>query len=131
MADVDTLEAPEVDEQDQQPAPNPGDDKLRILHTAIGKEYNLGSFDEFKQKIQDPAKRKAFYDAVGKQYNLGSYDEFEKKIGVGQQSTPNQPSTPPAPVPEHEVQHSPVQDIRHIKDLAEKPVTEYSTAVGG
>ena len=121
MADADTIEAPQVDEHDQQPQPTPGDDKLRVLHMAVGKEYNLGTFDEFKQKMQDPAKRQAFYNAVGKQYNLGTYDDFQKKIGF-QGATPTPAPAQPSP-PEHEISHTPIQDIRHVQEMANRPVS--------
>ena len=44
------------------------------------------------------------------------------------------PATPPpAPLPEHEVQHNPIQDIRHVKEMAELPVagkTQYNSVAG-
>jgi hypothetical protein len=55
-------------------------EKVRILYDAVSKDYNLGTFDEFKAKLGDSAKRKAFYDGVGAEYNLGSYSDFEKKV---------------------------------------------------
>jgi uncharacterized protein with von Willebrand factor type A (vWA) domain len=57
------------------------DDKLKILYDAVSKDYDLGTFNEFATKIQDPTKRKAFYDGVGKEYDLGSYSDFEQKVG--------------------------------------------------
>jgi len=56
--------------------------KTKILYDAVSKDYNVGSFDEFSKKLQDPSKREAFYKGVGSEYNLGSYDEFSKKIGL-------------------------------------------------
>ncbi|MCF0245089.1 MAG: hypothetical protein HUK06_09960, partial [Bacteroidaceae bacterium] len=56
------------------------DDKLRVLYDALNNQYNLGSFDEFKTKMQDETKRKAFYDGVSNAYDLGSFDEFNGKI---------------------------------------------------
>src|ERR1700749_5251911 len=57
-------------------------DKRKALYDAVSKDYNIGSYDEFKNKLQDPVKRKAFYDGVGKEYNLGSFDEFQQKVGA-------------------------------------------------
>jgi broad specificity phosphatase PhoE len=128
MVDVDTLEAPpQVEETPPQTPPDTtGDAKLRLLHTAIGKEYNLGSFDEFKQKIQDPTKRQKLYDAVGKEYDLGSYDDFESKLGFkGKPQVP--PVTPP---PEHEISHTPIQDIRHVKEMVDRPVSGVTLSTG-
>lgn len=55
-------------------------DKIKLLYDAASSEYDLGSYDEFAVKIQDPSKRRALYDAIGVKYDLGSYDEFESKI---------------------------------------------------
>jgi hypothetical protein len=54
--------------------------KTQLLYDAVSKDYNVGTYDEFRQKLADPAKRKAFYDGVGKEFNLGSYKDFEQKI---------------------------------------------------
>lgn len=56
------------------------DDKRKALYDAVGKEYNLGTYEEFTQKLSDPVKRKVLYDAVGQQYSLGTFDEFEAKV---------------------------------------------------
>src|ERR1700743_2475582 len=58
------------------------ENKTRVLYYAVSKKSDIGSYDEFKNKLQDPSKRKAFYDGVGKEYDLGSYDEFQQKIGT-------------------------------------------------
>lgn len=58
------------------------DDKTKILYDAVSQKYDIGSFDDFSKKLQDPSKRKAFYDGVGQEFQLGAYDEFENKIGV-------------------------------------------------
>ena len=55
-------------------------DKTKVLYDAVSKDYNIGTFDEFKSKLQDENKRKAFYNGVGKEYNLGTYDEFSSKV---------------------------------------------------
>lgn len=57
-------------------------DKTKVLYDAVSKDYNIGTFDEFSKKLQDPSKREAFYKGVGSEYNLGSYDEFSKKVGA-------------------------------------------------
>ena len=58
----------------------PKQDKTKILYDAVSKDYEIGSFDEFKAKLNNPDKRKAFYDGIGSEFNLGSYEEFERKI---------------------------------------------------
>lgn len=77
------LEIPEP--QVEQPT-----DKTKILYDAVSKKYDVGSYDEFSKKLQDPAKRKSFYDGVGHEYELGTYDEFTNKVGaVKKKDTPS------------------------------------------
>jgi hypothetical protein len=68
-------------------------DKTKVLYDAVSKDYNIGTFDEFKSKLQDENKRKAFYNGVGKEYGLGTYDEFSAKVSPVKKKEPAQPST--------------------------------------
>ncbi len=61
-------------------------DKVKLLYDAVSKDYDVGSYDEFSKKLQDPTKRKAFYDGVGAEYDLGNYSDFETKVGGGKKS---------------------------------------------
>jgi len=72
MAELDEI-SQEVQQQDP---PN----KAKILYDAVSKKYDVGTFDEFSNKLKDPSKRKAFYDGVGSEYDLGTFDEFESKV---------------------------------------------------
>lgn len=54
--------------------------KAQILYEAVSKDYDLGTYEEFEAKLQNPEKRQAFYNGVGKDYNLGTYEEFETKL---------------------------------------------------
>lgn len=114
MVETDTIEQPQP-EAPQAPPQGPGDEKLRALHDAVAKDYDIGSFDDFKKNLQDPAKRQSFYKTVGKDYDLGTYDEFQNKIGVASQSA--------APT---QTAHTPVADIRHFQDMANKPIPSAS-----
>lgn len=58
----------------------PSQDKSKVLYDVVSKDYDIGSYDEFSSKLQNPEKRKAFYEGVGKEYALGSYEEFESKV---------------------------------------------------
>lgn len=58
----------------------PSQDKSKVLYDAVSKDYDIGSYDEFSAKLQNPEKRKAFYEGVGKEYALGTYEEFESKV---------------------------------------------------
>ena len=64
------------------------DDKRKILYDAVSKEYNLGTYDEFNKKLDDPNKRKLLYDTIGKDYNLGTIQDFEGKINIQPQVKP-------------------------------------------
>lgn len=57
------------------------DDKRKALYDALSGEYNLGSYEEFTEKLNDENKRKALYDAAGQDYNLGTYEEYSTKLG--------------------------------------------------
>lgn len=56
------------------------EEKLKLLYDAVSQDYDIGTYEDFQGKFQDPNKRKAFYDGVGKEYELGTYDEFEAKV---------------------------------------------------
>ncbi len=72
----------------------PKKDKTKILYDAVSEEYNLGSYEEFSTKLQDPEKRKVLYDAIGADYNLGSYEEFESKVVKKKENTTSTSTTP-------------------------------------
>src|SRR5436190_15406819 len=56
-------------------------DKAKVLYDAVSKDYDLGTYDEFKTKLQDPSKRKVLFDAIGQDYDLGDYNTFNQKLG--------------------------------------------------
>lgn len=55
-------------------------DRLESLYGALSAKYDLGSFDEFKTKLQDPEKRKALYEFASNDFELGDFDSFSLKI---------------------------------------------------
>ena len=123
----------------------PGNDKLKVLYETVSKEYDLGTYDQFQQKISDPAKRKAFYDSVGQEYDLGDYSFFEQKLGFG-----GKPLSPQASATMSEMRSfnksltskpgdmaslpsvkNPVQDVAATKEIDQKSealATKYATA---
>jgi hypothetical protein len=58
----------------------PEQDKYKILYDAVSTDYDIGTFDEFKTKLNNPESRKAFYNGVGAEYELGTFDEFNQKL---------------------------------------------------
>lgn len=59
-------------------------DKIKALYNAASQKFDIGTEQEFRQKLTDPTKRKAFYDAASADFDLGTYDEYEKKLGPTQ-----------------------------------------------
>ena len=57
-------------------------ESLQALYNTASQSFNnLGSYDEFEQKMQDSNKRKLFYDVASETFNnLGSFDQFEAKV---------------------------------------------------
>jgi hypothetical protein len=71
-------------------------DKIKVLFDAVSSDYEIGTIDEFKTKMQDPEKRKAFYTGIGKEYDLGeNLDVFESKLGFKKKDG----GVSPAPLP--------------------------------
>ena len=96
------------------------DDKRKALYDAVGKEYNLGTYDEFTQKLEDPIKRKALYDAVGKQYSLGTFEEFETKVQPDVKKK-SEPVVSASPSPDGTLQ-SPASSSNPMGDMANASV---------
>ena len=80
----------------------PIQNKAKLLYDAVSKDYNIGTYDEFYKKIQDPIKRKAFYDGVGNEYNLGSYDDFSNKVKKKVSGEVSSPTKYPSVSPDFE-----------------------------
>lgn len=59
----------------------PDGEKLKKIYDAVSTKYDLGSYDEFAQKLQDPTRRKKLYDAVSQDFDLGDYTTFNQKLG--------------------------------------------------
>jgi hypothetical protein len=68
----------------------PNGDKIKALYNAVSNDYNVGTLDEFTQKLQDPNKRQALYNTVGKEYDLGDYNSFNQKLGFDSQEVQQQ-----------------------------------------
>ena len=58
-------------------------DNKRRLYDALSQDYDMGSFDQFVNDIQDEAKRKKLYNAISGEYDLGAYDAFSKQLMGG------------------------------------------------
>lgn len=133
---VDTMEmdAPQVDEQ-QTPQPDPVEKYYNYLKRA-GADV-APSLDSFKKTLSNDSTAQKYYNYLrqNKFDAPPTYGSFARTLGVKQAGTPTSAPTPPAtlaapPVPEHEVQHDPIQDIRHVKEMADRPISGTTLVTG-
>lgn len=54
---------------------------LEKLYRAVSKELDVGTYEDFKAKMQTVADRKRFYEMISEQYDLGTYEIYEKRLG--------------------------------------------------
>ena len=55
-------------------------DNLNKLYGAVSEKFEIGTWEEFQGKMDDPGKRKNFYDSVSERFDLGSYTEYEARL---------------------------------------------------
>ena len=65
-------------------------DKLEILYNAGSEKFELGTLEEFRVKMRNPAKQKRLYDAMSKDFNIGSFGEFQSKLKTEYKPPENQ-----------------------------------------
>lgn len=66
-------------------------DSKRKLYDALSQDYDMGTFEQFSNDIQDDSKRKKLYDAISNEYELGDYDSFSIQLGIEKSKTTNTP----------------------------------------
>ena len=63
-------------------------ENLNSLWASLSNKFNIGSFEQFSNKMQTPEERKRFFDAMsGRGVNLGDFREYENRLGKAQDST--------------------------------------------
>ena len=55
-------------------------ESLQSLYNTVSEQYDIGTYDSFSGKMQDPKKRRIFYDSLVDQYELPDYETFELKV---------------------------------------------------
>lgn len=56
--------------------------ELDSLYRSISEKFDVGTFEEFSNKMQTPEDRKRFYDVVlDRGIDLGDYSEYERRLG--------------------------------------------------
>lgn len=57
------------------------EEKAQALYSTLSQEYDLGDYDSYRSKLEDPDKRKAIYDAASESYAIGdTFDDFDSKL---------------------------------------------------
>lgn len=73
------------------------DDNKRKLYNALSEEYDMGTYEQFCNDLNDETKRRKLYDSTSEEYDYGSWDDFSSQLGYRQQAP--QPEVPEAPIP--------------------------------
>ena len=55
-------------------------DNKRKLYDALSQDYDMGSFEQFCEDINDDSKRKKLYDATINEYDYGDYETFSSQL---------------------------------------------------
>ena len=55
-------------------------DAIQNLYDTISGDYDVGTFDIFRQKLTDPAKRKLLYDTISSDYDVGTFENFDSVV---------------------------------------------------
>ncbi|WP_456867570.1 MuF-C-terminal domain-containing protein [Galbibacter sp. BG1] len=65
-----------------------GEKDLESLYKAVSGKYDIGTYDDFKAKMQTSEDRKNFYDVISsKGLDLGDYDQYESRLKKKDSST--------------------------------------------
>lgn len=65
---------------------------IEKLYNSVNQEYDLGSFDQFKQDMSDPAKRAKLHGAIANSYDLPDFGTFSKDMGIVEKKSSNIPT---------------------------------------
>ena len=63
-------------------------DPRKKLYSALSSKYDLGSYEEFNSKMNNPESRKKLFTIASQNFDLGSYNEFENKVKKKEVSQP-------------------------------------------
>jgi hypothetical protein len=56
-------------------------DKARLIYNAVSQDYDVGDFEIFAAKMNEPSKRRLVYDAVSKKYDVGkTFEDFDSVL---------------------------------------------------
>jgi broad specificity phosphatase PhoE len=117
--DEQIVDATQVDDQQQPPQVDPVEKYYNYLKK-VGADV-APTLDSFKKTLSNDKTAQQYYNYL-KQNKFDApptYGSFARTLGISQAAPP-----PAAPtLPEHEISHTPIQDIRHVQEMANKPVS--------
>lgn len=65
-------------------------DELLKLHTIVSTKFDIGTLEEFTNKMITKEQRKKFFDLVtSKNFDIGDYDEYERRLSSDSSSSGN------------------------------------------
>lgn len=126
--DVETPDIPE-----QTPPPQQPPDKVAQYYDYLKKAGAdvAPSLDSFKKTLSTDSTARQYYGYL-RQHHFDAppnYGSFARTLGIDTTAAPptGQPSAQAVPaLPEHHVAHTPIQDIRHLNELANQPVGKHT-----
>lgn len=127
MAETQDIAQPDVQEPEQGPGGQPQPpDKVSQYYDYLKKAGAdvAPSLDSFKKTLSNDSTARQYYGYL-KEHKFDAppnYGSFARTLGID--------STSPTPAPpEHEISHTPVQDIRHLNILANQPIRSTTTTL--
>lgn len=125
------VETPDTPEQAPQPQQPP--DKVAKYYDYLKKAGAdvAPSLDSFKKTLSTDSAARQYYGYLRDHHFDAppNYGSFARTLGIDTTATPpaGQPTAQAAPaLPEHHVVHTPIQDIRHLNELANQPVGKHT-----
>ena len=97
-------------------------DNKRKLYDVLSKDYDLGTFEQFSNDLNDEEKRKKAYQAVSASYDVGDFDKFSADLGItkAQPVVADQTQTARMDAPDA----TPVQKDTVVQPVVQSPVVE-------
>jgi hypothetical protein len=68
----------------------PDDSRKKLYDALTSNNFDVGSFDEFNNKMNDSTSRRKLYDAAtANNFDLGEFNSFEQRVGAGDALSPD------------------------------------------
>src|SRR6266566_1308324 len=128
MAVEQDIQAPPVGIDPQQPPQTDPVEKYYNYLKSAGADV-APTLDSFKKTLSNDSSAQKYYGYLkaNKFDAPPTYGSFSRTLGIQQSAAPM--SAAAQPPPEHQISHTPVQDIRHLNDLANQPIRSTTTTL--